>query len=190
MDRRTFVQLAAAAVVLPPLQPLASAAADSPLPAASIETLRALAPVVLPASLGRRALGVLTDRFLQRLQGHKAGVPMDYGYGRVVLSQTPDSPAPRYVEQLAALEKAAAQQQQAFGRLPAGAKRALIEQALRDAKVEELPDMPNGQHVVSDLMAFYFQSSEANDYCYRAQIGRERPRPLSAVLVKPAPLAM
>ncbi len=107
-----------------------------------------------------------------------------------MLSQTPDSPAPRYVEQLAALERAAAQQQQAFGRLPAGAKRALIEQALRDAKVEELPDMPNGQHVVSDLMAFYFQSSEANDYCYRAQIGRERPRPLSAVLVKPAPLAM
>ena len=187
MDRRTFVQLTAAAVVWSPLEAL-RAAEETPMPAASIETLRALAPIVLPSSLGRRAIGVLTDRFLERLQGHRVGVGMDYGYGRPVLRRTSESPAPGYIEQLAALERAAQQQGQAFGRLPADAKRALIEQALRDAKVEDLPDLPDGQHIVSDLMSFYFQSSEANDRCYRARIGREKPRPLSAVLVRPVAL--
>ncbi len=188
MKRRSFVQLTAAAVVLSPLERFAFAGAEAVLPEASVETLRALAPIVLPASLGRRAVGLLTDRFVARLQGYKAGVGMDYGYGHPVLRRTPESPAPRYVEQLAALERAAGQQGQAFGRLPADAKRTLIENALQEARVEELPEIPDGQHVVSDLMAFYFQSSEANDYCYRAQIGREKPRPLSAVTGRPSPL--
>jgi hypothetical protein len=114
---------------------------------------------------------------------------MDYGYGHPVLRRTSESPAPRYVEQLAALERAAGQLGQPFGRLPADAKRTLIENALREASVEYLPDIPDGRHVVSDLMAFYFQSSEANDACYRARIGREKPRPLPAVTVRPSPIS-
>jgi hypothetical protein len=102
---------------------------------------------------------------------------------------TAASPVPRYVDQLAALDRAAQQQGQTFDRLPADAKRAVIEAALREAKVETLPGLPNGQHVVSDLMAFYFQSSEANDFCYRAQIGQETCRPLSVVTTRPRPLA-
>jgi hypothetical protein len=188
MKRRSFVQLAATAVVLSPLQRLVFASAEGALPEASVETLRALAPIVLPASLGRRAIGLLTDRFLDRLQGYKAGVGLDYGYGHPVLGRTPESPAPRYVEQLAALERAAGQRGQTFGRLSADVKRTLVENALREARVEDLPDIPNGRHVVSDLMAFYFQSSEANDACYRARIGREKPRPLSAVTVRPTPI--
>jgi hypothetical protein len=38
-------------------------------------------------------------------------------------------------------------------------------------------------------MTFYFQSSEANDYCYRAQIGQEKRRSIDAVTVRPRPLA-
>jgi hypothetical protein len=188
MQRRAFVQLAAGVVVLSPFERLASAVADPGLPEASIATLRALAPIVLPGALGRRAIGALTDRFLDRLQGHRAGVGMDYGYGHPVLSRTPESPAPRYVEQLAALENAASRQGQSFARMTPDAKLALIERALGDAKIERLPEIPDGRHVVSDLMAFYFRSSEANDYCYRAQIGRERCRPLAAVTVRPRPL--
>ncbi len=94
------------------------------------------------------------------------------------MRRTPESPVQRYVDQLAALERSADPQSQKFERMPADGKRALIEAALREAKVESLPDLPNGRHGVSDLMAFYFQSSEANDYCYRARIGRETCRPL------------
>jgi hypothetical protein len=188
MRRRRFVQLAATAVALSPLDRLALGARSGPLPESSVVTLQALAPIVLPASLGRRAIRLVTDRFLARLQEHRAGVAMDYGYGRFVLRTTPDSPAPRYVEQLAALEQAAQPKASSFGRLPADGKRALLERALNDAKVESLPDIPDGRHVVSDLMAFYFQSSEANDACYRAHIGRETCRPLHAVTVRPKPL--
>jgi hypothetical protein len=188
MDRRAFVQLAAAAAVVPPLDRLALLATEPALPAAGIGTLRALAPVALPASLGRRAIGLLVDRFLDRLSGHRDGVEMDYGYGRPVLRRTPESPAPRYAEQLAALEHAAQGQGQSFARLSPEAKRTLLEGALREAKVEQLPDLPDGRHIVSDLMAFYFQSSEANDLCYRAHVGRETCRPLATVTRRPRPL--
>jgi hypothetical protein len=42
-----------------------------------------------------------------------------------------------------------------------------------------LPRTPDGKHVASDLMAFYFNSSEANDLCYRAHIGRDECRGLA-----------
>lgn len=188
MHRRAFVQLAAAAVVFSPLE-LAFADTDTALPAASVGTLRALAPVVLPASLGRRGIGLVTDRFLERLKQHRATVLMDAGYGHPVVGRTPESPAARYVEQLAALETAAQSEGHVFSRMAPDAKRVLIERALGEAKVEALPEMPNGQHVVSDLMAFYFRSSEANDRCFRAQIGRETCRPYPAVTLRPQPLA-
>jgi hypothetical protein len=189
MKRRAFVQLAVTTVALSPLQRLAPLAQEAGLPEASVTTLSALAPLVLPQSLGRRAVGLVTEGFLEWLRGYRAGAVMEHGYGHPEVRRTAGSPTQRYVEQLAALERAAEQQGLQFGRMPADAKRALIEAALREAKVENLPSLPNGGHVVSDLMAFYFQGSEANDYCYRARIGREKCRPLLSVTVRPRPLA-
>ena len=51
--------------------------------------------------------------------------------------------------------------------------------ALEQAKVTQLPQTPDGKHVASDLMTFYFRSSEANDLCYRAHIGRDECRGLA-----------
>jgi len=48
--------------------------------------------------------------------------------------------------------------------------------------------VPPGQHVVADLMAFYFRSSEANDVCYSAMIQREVCRPIAITVRKPGPL--
>jgi hypothetical protein len=188
MRRRVFVKLAMSTLALPPLGPLGLFAQDSGLPDASLATLLSLAPVVLPASLGRRAVGAVTDRFVVWLREYRAGVIMEHGYGRPEVRRTPASPASKYVEHLAALERAAEAQGQPFSRLPAAAKRGLIEAALRDARIERLPGTPNGQHVVSDLMAFYFQSSEANDLAYRARIGQETCRDIAAVTVRPSPL--
>ena len=188
MKRRAFVQLTLSTVALSPLHRLAPLAQPAALHDASVATLRSLAPVVLPASLGRRAIGLTTDRFLEWLSGYRAAVIMEHGYGQPAVRRTPASPAARYGEQLAALEQAAAQKGSPFDRLPADAKRAVIEAALEEAKVENLPSLPDGRHVVSDLMAFYFQGSEANDLCYRARIGREKCRPLANVTVRPRPL--
>ena len=56
------------------------------------------------------------------------------------------------------------------------------------AGVRNLPPRPLGQHVVADLMAFYFRSSEANDDCYQALINREVCRPIAITTRKPEPL--
>ena len=74
MKRRAFVQLAVSAVALSPLRALALSGAADVLPAASLATLAALAPVVLPQSLGRRAIGLTSDRFVEWLGGYQPGV--------------------------------------------------------------------------------------------------------------------
>jgi hypothetical protein len=61
----------------------------------------------------------------------------------------------------------------------AAATRAAVEAGLAAARVTALPQTPDGRHVASDLMAFYFRSSAANDLCYRAHIGRDECRGLA-----------
>ena len=68
-------------------------------------------------------------------------------------------------------------------------RRALLDAAFTKAGVRSLPPRPAGQHVVADLMAFYFRSSEANDECYRAMIQREVCRPIAITIRRPEPLA-
>ena len=95
---------------------------------------------------------------------------------------------PVYIAQLAAL---APQRGREGGRWPAldlETRRALLDAALAKAGVRGLPPRPTGQHVVADLMAFYFRSSEANDVCYSAMINREVCRPIAITTRKPAPL--
>ena len=45
------------------------------------------------------------------------------------------------------------------------------------------------QHVVADLMTFYFRSTEANDDCYKALINREVCRPIAITTKKPEPIS-
>jgi hypothetical protein len=188
VKRRTFLRLAVATAVLSPLQ-RTRLWAQAGLPRASIPTLRAVARVVLPKSLGARRIDATADRFVQWVAGHQAGVLTEHGYGRPRIRRTPKSPAPRYAAQLSALDEAARPRGASFDELALDAQRALLDGALKEAKVETLPNSPTGQHVVSDLMAFYFQSSEANDECYQADIGRYKCRPLSFTTAKPRPLS-
>jgi hypothetical protein len=44
-----------------------------------------------------------------------------------------------------------------------------------------------GRHVVADLMAHYFRSSQANDLAYRALIGQGQCRPITFVVERPRP---
>jgi hypothetical protein len=189
MKRRSFIGLAVSAAVLSPLDRFNLVAQSPSMPDATVATLRSLAPVVLPKALGRRNVDAVTDRFLAWLGDYRPGVLLEPGYGHPRIRRTAESPASRYVEQLKALEQAAEQQhQQPFSRLPVPAKLAIIEADFKQASADSLPTLPNGKHVAADLMAFYFQSGEANDYCYQAAIGRRTCRPLSRVATRPRPL--
>jgi hypothetical protein len=121
-----------------------------------------VAKVVLPSEIGPAGVEVTVGAFERWVRDYRPGAEMDHGYGFTRLRSKPQSPATVYVEQLRALG-------------PSGDVAAALEQA----KVTSLPQTPDGKHVASDLMAFYFRSSEANDLCYRAHIGRDECRGLA-----------
>jgi hypothetical protein len=166
MKRRTLLGLLAS------VRP--SWAQNAAFPGGQAETLRALAGVVLPSELGNDGLDRITAEFTQWVNGYREGAETDHGYGNTRIRRKGPSPAAAYLRQLAALQ----------GRVDADA----IAAALKDAGVTDLPRTPGGSHVAADLMAFYFRSSDANDLCYRAQIGRDQCRGLAGSDRPPAPL--
>jgi hypothetical protein len=157
---------------------LASAAVAAQMGDAARTTLLALAEVVLPSELGARGRAAVVDGFVRWIRGYRAGAEMDHGYGFTRLRTTPASPAGGYPAHLNALDRAARAHGRAFASLPLDERRAIVERALIDAKIERLLPRPSGSHVAVDLMAFYFNSSDANDLCYRAAIGRDACRGL------------
>jgi hypothetical protein len=134
-------------------------------PGAQAGSLHALARVVLPSELGAARLDATADAFARWVREYRPGAEMDHGYGYTRLRNKPPSPAPVYLRQLAGLGP----------EVTADA----VAAALDEANVADLPRTPDGRHVAADLMAFYFRSSDANDLCYRAAIGRDRCRGLA-----------
>lgn len=187
MKRRTLLQWTAAAAAVLPFERIRVLAQPRELTPEAVATLREIAPTVLPASLGAARLNAIVDRFAVWTREYREGVPLAHGYGHPKLQRSGPSPAPRYIAQLASLERAAGARGGSWASLDLDARRALIDEALSTAAVTRLPPRPAGQHVVSDLMAFYFRSSEANDDCYRASIGRETCRPLIVTTRRPEP---
>lgn len=155
----------------------------------SVAVLRDVASTVLPASLGADKVALVVDRFLAWGRDYEEGVALAHGYGDPRLVKSGPSPVPDYVAQLAALDRAARARGGPFGGLPLEVRRTILSDALAAAKVSDLPGRPTGRHVVSDLMAFYFRSSEANDLAYRARIGRQVCRTLELTTRRPVPLA-
>jgi hypothetical protein len=192
MKRRTLLQWvisASAAAVVPFARVRAWAQPrDRELTLEAIAALHDIALTVLPASLGSDRIGAIVDRFVAWTRGYREGVALTHGYGHPRLQKTPPSPVPVYLAQLAALDADARAKGGAWRTLDLETQRALIDAAFAKAGVRGLPPRPAGQHVVVDLMAFHFRSSEANDECYQALIGRETCRPITLTTRRPQPL--
>jgi len=188
MQRRTLLQWAASCAAVLPFQRLRLLAQPRELTPAAIATLHEISTTVLPASLGADRVRGTVDKFVQWTRGYREGVPLAHGYGHPRLQKTGASPVPGYVSQLAALDADARAKGGRFSTLDLDTRRALLDAALTRANVRNLPPRPLGQHVVADLMAFYFRSTEANDQCYSAMIQREVCRPIAVTIRKPEPL--
>lgn len=196
MKRRTLLRwLASGAVTLPlvrvKLRADFSAAQTNAGELTTSQTfvLRDVATTVLPAVLGAKGQDEAVDQFLRWLRDYREGVPLSHGYGRPQLARTGPSPAPGYGPQIAALQQAATDRGGRFGALPLDVRRALLDAAFKSAGVANLPQRPDGRHVVADLMAHYFRSSAANDLCYNARIGRHTYRAIRVTTVRPRPLS-
>ena len=183
--RRAIRTLATAAGALPWLRvPLEA----QELTADLVFVLRDVAATVLPSALGPKGQYEAVDNFLRWIRDYKEGVPLSHGYGEPRLVKTGPTPAPGYAKQIAALQAAAQTRGGRFGALPPEDRRALLDEAFQAADVRNLPGRPDGRHVIADLMTHYFRSSDANDLCYNARIGRHTYRAIRVTTVRPAPL--
>lgn len=189
MRRRTLLQALGTSIPAIPLTRVRLSAQLREFTPAADATLREVASTVLPASLGADKVSSLVDHFRDWCREYEEGVALNHGYGDPRLVKSGPSPVPDYVAQLSAIDAAAAARGGRFATLPLEVRREILSRALAAAKVDTMPGRPMGRHVVADLMAFYFRSSEANDLAYRARIGRQMCRSLELTTRRPAPLA-
>ena len=174
MIRRRMLQTLATASALCHLPKLSLWAQATQFPGERRATLRALAGVLIPASLGPDFAVKQTDRFTRWVQGYRPNAEMEHGYGFTRLRNTPPHPGPRYAMQLEELDQTAQlQHKKPFAELSLDARRQIVESAMGAAKVDSLPAFPGASHVTVDMLAHFFRSSEANDLCFEAQIGRD-----------------
>ena len=185
MNRRTILQWFASGAAVLPFQRLRLLAQPRELTPAAIARLHEIAPTVLPASLGADRLRRTVDKFVQWTRGYREGVALSHGYGHPRLQKTGASPVPGYVSQLTALDAAARAKGARWEALDVETRRAILDDAFNKAGVRNLPPRPLGPHVVADLMAFYFRSTDANDDCYSAMIQREVCRPIQITTRRP-----
>ena len=188
MKRRTLLQWLAAVPAVIPFQSLRLFAQPRELTGDDITLLHEIAPTVLPATLGDIRVRSVTDKFVAWTRGYREGVALTHGYGHPRLQKSGPSPVPAYMAQLAALAREAKARGGTWRAIEPDTRRALLDAAFVKAGVRNLPARPAGQHVVADLMAFYFRSSEANDACYQALINREVCRPIAITTKRPVAL--
>jgi hypothetical protein len=184
MKRRTILQVLASFVAALPAR--VRLYGQAVLTSTDEARIRAIAEVVLPGEIGGDARARTVAGFLRWLRDYRAGADTDHGYGFTRLRKTPSSPATKYAAQLDALDARAGAG--GFASLSPDERRAIVEGAIAAAKVERLPARPDGGHVATDLMAYYFNSVEAHDLAYRAAIGRDTCRGLEGSENRPAPL--
>jgi hypothetical protein len=168
-----------------PVEPGATAA-----PPLDGEMLAKVAEVVLPSSLGHTGASRVTRAFMGWLADYHKGAELVHAYGNPILRFTGDSPAPKWRQQLADLQKSAREHyKKPFGSLPRDQREELVRAAISGERLDRLPDPIGANHVAVALIAWYFSSPDAIDLCYGARIEKGQCRPLVNATREPLPLA-
>src|SRR5512134_2183230 len=108
MNRRTLLKAVTAALVARPAAGLARARQAPAFTARDLQTLEAIAEVVLPSDLGAGRRRTVVNAFIAWFAGYRQGADMGHGYGASALrAPAGPSPALRYPPQFEALETAA-----------------------------------------------------------------------------------
>ena len=177
MERRTLLQFLVASLVATLGRLRLFAQTPAALTDANIETLTAMAEAALPSALDAGARTAVVQRFAAWIRDYREGADMGFGYGSSTLRRpSGPSPAHEYPRQFVALENAAvAAGGTRFATLSIDGRRTVIRQMLDEPEpVNRLPGAPTGANLVADFLGFYFNSPDAWDLCYQAEIGSER----------------
>ena len=182
MRRRTLIQSALGLAAIVPIPRVREWALGTAFPGAQEDTLRTLAATVLPSSLGSAGTDDVAAEFGDWVAGYRAGAEMSPGYGSPRVRYKGASPAALFQRQLQAL---------AAGALASddlAVRRQQLAVELERAGINDLTSGPRGEHVVADLMSFWFASPAAHDLAYQAAIGKDRCRTLESSARVPPPL--
>ena len=182
MRRRTLIQSALGLAAIVPIPRVRAWALAAAFPGVQEDTLRELAATVLPSSLGRAGTDDVAAEFGDWVAGYRVGAEMSPGYGSPRVRYKGASPAALFHRQLQAL---------AAGALASddlAVRRQQLAVELERAGINDLTTGPRGEHVVADLMSFWFASPAAHDLAYQAAIGKDRCRTLESSAQVPRPL--
>ncbi len=152
-------------------------------------SLQDIAVVVLPASLVPQRITAVAADYERWLSAYPAGADAGHGYGDTKLSVLGPNPSRNYAEQLRALDTAAAAQGGKFSLLSIDVRRAILQAALVEAEAVAIPMRPNGKHVATDLMSYFYHSSDGMDFCYNLAIRDSDCRGLSSSGKRPETLS-
>ncbi len=195
-DRRTFLKRAACAVPgaavaaslgvtactpegeTPPARPTTGTLPTAPL--------RAVANVVLPSGvLGEDAMAAAVGGFMDWVEGFEPAAELDHPYLTGELRYGPPHPGPRWAAQLEAMDLESQRRSGlALAELGAEERRRVVERALSGGSLPGRPALAD--HVALGLLAWFYRSSEANDLCYGAEVGRHLCRGIASLPGEPA----
>lgn len=155
------------------------------------EPLRALAEVALPTgALGSGGTEAAVEGFVVWVEGFEPAAELDHPYLTGELRYGSAHPGPRWAAQLEAMELESRRRSGlALAERPERERRAIVEDAIRaEASLSPPGDPARADHVVVGLLAWFYGTSEANDLCYRAEVGRHACRGIGSLPNEPAPL--
>jgi len=152
--------------------------------------LEALARIVLPTTaLGDAGVRRLSGEFLDWLHAFEPVSERDHPYYSSEINYGPPDPAPLWGAQLEALDIEAQQRfDTGFPQLSEDQQTAILDRQLPKNIPQDLPYAGNAPHVAIGLIAWFYDTAEANDLALRAQIHRQSCRGLATGPHKPLPL--
>lgn len=153
--------------------------------------LRAVAGTVLPtAALGPQETERMIRGFVAWVDAFEPAAELDHPYLTGALRYGSPHPGPRWAAQLQAMELESVRRTGAsLLERPEAERVALLEEAIRDEGSGGLPSDPaRADHAAVGLLAWFYGTAEANDLCYRAEIGRHLCRGIDTLPEEPAPL--
>ena len=150
-------------------------------------TLAALGATVLPTELGAAGVTRVVNAFQRWIAGYREHAEIVHGYGTSHIRYTGATPATRWATQLDALDASAraATLGLGFADLSDTERTALVRKTLSAERIDRMPAVSEASHVAIALLAFFYDSPEATDLCYEAQIAPQTCRPLSRSTQKP-----
>jgi hypothetical protein len=189
ISRRRFLASLAAAIPLNVVVRRAHAAAVRHLES-DPATLDALGQAILPSQLGRAGITRAVAVFRDWGTYYRENAELLHGYGTSRLRTTGPTPVTRWTSQLDALDSTSQSKHgRPFKAVTVAQRVDLVRDAVKDERLDRIPNVAEAKHVAVALLAHFYGSSDAADLCYEARIGRETCRPLALESRKPLPLA-